>query len=131
MAGRGAQEFDSLEGLLGHKPKSGGGNFLKGWKKKPGHIDTWMHTKRLPMALWRHTFPVPVLSKDKDSGETVKHIYTKKFTCHETEEVLGHPWREKLSGERENMAQLLAAPHGDAPLERNFLHRALAKAGHR
>jgi PHD/YefM family antitoxin component YafN of YafNO toxin-antitoxin module len=39
-------------------------------------------------------------------------------------------WRQ-LSGERENMAQLLAAPRGDVPLDRNFLRRALAKEGRR
>lgn len=39
-------------------------------------------------------------------------------------------WRQ-LSGERENMAQLLVAPQGDAPLDRIFLHRALGKSGRR
>lgn len=39
-------------------------------------------------------------------------------------------WRQ-LSGERENMAQLLAAPHGEAPLDRNFLRHARDKAGRR
>lgn len=33
-------------------------------------------------------------------------------------------WRQ-LSGERENMAQLLAAPSGDAPLDRTLLRQAL------
>lgn len=39
-------------------------------------------------------------------------------------------WRQ-LSGERENMAQLLAAPHGEAPLDRSFLRHARGKAGPR
>ena len=34
-------------------------------------------------------------------------------------------WRQ-LSGERENMAQLLAAPTGDIALDRAYLRRALA-----
>ncbi|HEV2598497.1 type II toxin-antitoxin system Phd/YefM family antitoxin [Sphingopyxis sp.] len=37
-------------------------------------------------------------------------------------------WRQ-LSGERENMAQLLAAAPGDAPLDRTCLHRARDRAG--
>ncbi len=103
--GRGAQEFDDLSGWLKHKPRSGGGNMLKGWKKKPGHIDTWMHTKRLPMAVYRHPFPVPTIVKDKTTGNPVKNIFSKKFTCHETEDVLGHPWRDKTTGEREQPPQ--------------------------
>jgi hypothetical protein len=99
---RGAQEFDSLDGWLGHKPRSGGGNFVKGWKKKPGYFNSWMHVKRLPLAIFRHSFPTPTLVKDKENnGEQVKHIFTKKFTCHETQEVLSHPWRDKTTGERE------------------------------
>lgn len=36
-------------------------------------------------------------------------------------------WRQ-LSGERENMTQLLAAPPGDAPLDRACLYRARDRA---
>ncbi len=39
-------------------------------------------------------------------------------------------WRQ-LSGERENMAQLLAAPPGDAPLDRTLLRQALDGSGRR
>lgn len=37
-------------------------------------------------------------------------------------------WRQ-LSGERETMAQLLAAAPGDTPLDRSHLRRALAGTG--
>lgn len=37
-------------------------------------------------------------------------------------------WRQ-LSGERETMAQLLAAPPGDMPFDRSHLLRALAGTG--
>lgn len=37
-------------------------------------------------------------------------------------------WR-KLSGERENMAQLLAAPPGDIALDRTLLQKALGVRG--
>lgn len=103
--GRGSQDFDTMDSWLGHKPRSGNSNMLKGWKKKPGKIETWMHVKRLPMALWQHPFPMPTMVKDKTSGEQVKNIFSKKFTCHETEEVLGHPWRDKTTGEREEAPQ--------------------------
>jgi len=39
-------------------------------------------------------------------------------------------WRQ-LSGERENMAQMLAAPPGDAPLDRMLLRPALGGSGSR
>jgi PHD/YefM family antitoxin component YafN of YafNO toxin-antitoxin module len=39
-------------------------------------------------------------------------------------------WR-KLSGERENMAQLLAAAPGDEPLDRVHLRQALGGSGRR
>lgn len=37
-------------------------------------------------------------------------------------------WRQ-LSGERENMAQLLAAPADDGALDRSFLQKALGARG--
>lgn len=109
--GRGATEFDSLEGWLGHKARGGsGGKFLSKWKTaggvpdvplSTGHCDTWMHTARLPMAIWRHGFPMFVVVEDKDTKDKVKHVYSKKFVCHEDESVLEHPWRDKETGERE------------------------------
>jgi len=101
--GRGATEFDSLEGWLGHKTRGGsGGKFLSKWKEN-GHCDTWLHTKRLPLAIWRHAFPMFVLVADKDDKENkIKHVFSKKFTCHEDESVLEHPWRDKDTGLREN-----------------------------
>ena len=39
-------------------------------------------------------------------------------------------WRQ-LSGERENMAQLLAAPPGGAPLDRALLRHALSRSRQR
>lgn len=98
---RGSTEAESLESWLTHKPRGGGSSkFLKGWKED-GHCDTWMHTARLPLAVWRHPFPMYVMVKDKQTNEEVKHVFGKKFTCHENESVLEHPWRDKNTGLRE------------------------------
>lgn len=98
---RGAQEFGSMDEFLKHKTKGGGGKFLSGWKKKPGYFNAWMHVARLPMALWRHPFPIYKITKNKTSGEEEKHVYSQEFTCHENEDVLTHPWRDKVTKELE------------------------------
>lgn len=100
---RGSTEFDSLEGWLGHKSRGGGGGkFFSKWKEK-GSAQVWLHTQRLPLAIWRHPFPMYVVVKDKDDKDIeVKHVFSKKFVCHEDESVLTHPWRDKNTGEREH-----------------------------
>jgi hypothetical protein len=106
--GRGATEFNSLEGWLGHKGRSGGGGkYLSKWKEK-GTCDVWLHTKRLPLAIWRHQFPTYVVVDDKESKEKVKHVFSKKYVCHEDESVLEHPWRDKVTEEREKPPQRCA-----------------------
>jgi hypothetical protein len=89
MALRGVTKHSSMNDWL-KSPAPGrggsGGKFLSGWKMKPGHVDTWQHAKCLPMTVWRH--PMPMFVPVKKEGVEVVHVWTKKFTCHETEDVL-------------------------------------------
>lgn len=97
-----------MEGWLGHKGRSGGGGkYLSKWKED-GSVDVWLHTKRLPLVIWRHPVPTYVVVDDKDKDEKVKHVFSKKYVCHEDEAVLEHPWRDKVTGEREKPPQRCA-----------------------
>lgn len=88
--GRGVTRHGSFNDWLRSKPPGqGGGGRRLGWKdfkKGTGQVDTWMHTKTLPMTAWRHGFPIyHVVEKD---GTKLKHVYGRQHTCHETEDVL-------------------------------------------
>lgn len=94
---RGVTKHSSLKGWLGSKAPGSGGSqssYLTGWKKKPGYVDTFMHSKTLPMSVWRHGIPIFVIVKDKDTKEEIIHVWNRKHTCHETEEILeAQYWR--------------------------------------
>lgn len=73
----------------------GGGKNLKGWKDVKtgkGEIDVFIHTKTLPMTVWRHPFPTLITIEDKKTKKKVVHVWSRNYTCHETESVLDHPW---------------------------------------
>lgn len=100
---RGATEYDSMDAWLKSSPGKGssGGKIAK-WKED-GQLDVWLHTKRLPMTIWRHSFPTTVVMEDKETKEKVAHIWSKKYTCHESEDVLDAMWfRDRDTGERKN-----------------------------
>ncbi len=71
---------------------------LSGWKdtkKGKGQVDTWLHTKCLPLTVWRHPFPMIIVVEDKKTRTKVAHVWSRNQTCHETEDVLGKMyWRE-------------------------------------
>lgn len=96
--GRGVTKHSSMRDWLKSPPpgKGGGaGQFLKGWKKKPGYIDAWIHAKTLPMTVWQHPVPTLTVIDDKDTKEKITRVFPKRYTCHETEEVLDALyWRE-------------------------------------
>ena len=101
MAQRGVTKHSSMKEWLKSKAPGaggGGGKFL-GWKKD-GQVDTFLHTKCLPMAVWRHPFAtlVPI---EKDGQKTV-HVWTKKYTCHETEDVLESMYFREEKGNPES-----------------------------
>lgn len=71
---------------------------MSGWKggaAGKGEIDTWLHTKCLPLTVWRHPFPMIVVIEDKQTKAKVAHVWSRNHTCHETESVLETMyWRE-------------------------------------
>lgn len=80
----------------------GGGRFLSGWKDQrtgKGEVHTWMHTKCLPMTVWRHSFPMLIVVKDKKTGTEVTHVWGRNQTCHETEDVLDKLWWRTTKGD--------------------------------
>jgi hypothetical protein len=98
---RGVTKHRSMDDWLRSKPpgKTGGGKFLTGWKDfkaGTGTLDTWLHTQTLPMTVWRHSFPMLIIVKDKKTGADVTHVWGRGQTCHETEDVLDKLyWREE------------------------------------
>lgn len=99
---RGVVKFRTMNEFGRHR-SGGGGSMLKGWKKTPGWIETWMHTQWLPMAVYRHQIPQVVIVKDRDTRDPVKRVFSKSFVCHETESVLeGQYFRDRDTGERKH-----------------------------
>lgn len=100
MKQRGVSKHRSMQDWLRSKAPGaggGGGKFLSGKWKEKGEVDTFLHTKCLPMAVWQHPFATLVPVK-KDGAETV-HVWTKKYTCHETEDVLEQMYFREEKGE--------------------------------
>lgn len=62
-----ATEFETVDAFLGHRgTERSGGKYLTGWKEK-GWLEFWLHTKQLPIGLWRHKFPRKFVKEDGDS----------------------------------------------------------------
>jgi hypothetical protein len=82
-------EFNSVDDFLGHSTESGGrgGKFMKSWKKQ-GSVRVWLHTRRLPTAVWRHQIPQLTVFEDKKTRETVKAFWGRDCNCWEDETYL-------------------------------------------
>lgn len=94
-------EFDSFDDFMGHRGANvGGGRRLKGWKEK-GKLDAWLHTKRLPVGVWRHSFPKIIITEDKESHDPVTLIFPVSLVCHEDESVLREMYKRTPDDERE------------------------------
>jgi hypothetical protein len=97
----GAHEMDSMDEFLNHKSTDRGGSFLGNWKKD-GKIVVWMHRKQMPVAVWQHKLPKIVVREEGDDDESVTHVWTGEYVCHEDEAVLKKQYkRDRESGERE------------------------------
>ena len=94
-----AREMNSLDDFLDHRSSDrSGGQFLSKWKKDK-RVDVWLHTKRLPIALWRHGLPrVAVIEKD---GQPERHVWGGNYVCWEDEKVLKAQYRRDENGQRE------------------------------
>lgn len=95
-----AHEFDDLNEFLQHRTNDRSGGYLSKWKKKdPPQVDVWLHTRRKPVAVWRHQFP-RIVSREKD-GETEVHVWSDNLVCHEDEATLKKQnHRNRETGER-------------------------------
>lgn len=112
MPRRGATQFKSMKSFAGHRA-GGRSKFISKWKENgnsagkkgcTGSLETWMHRKTLPLATYRHSFPIPTMVKDKDDkSKQVKRIFSKTFVCHETEATLeGQYFRDRDTGARKH-----------------------------
>lgn len=92
-------EFNSFDEWAGHRGSDRRqSNYLSGWKKK-GHLNAWLHTKRLPVGVWRHNFPIKI-TKENDDGETEVMIFGRSFVCHENEVTLKKQYDRDNDGNR-------------------------------
>lgn len=89
-----AKELDNLDAFLAHKTGAGaGGKFLKDWKKIPGYIDTFLHTRRLPIVVWSHNFPKVFIKTVRETGVVTRKVFSTGWNCWEDEEVLKDQYR--------------------------------------
>jgi hypothetical protein len=81
-----------IDDFLQHRTSERGA-YLSKWKED-GKVNTWMHTERLPMAVWRHGgIPKVVVLEDKKTGESVRHVWSGDWVCHEDESVLKNQYK--------------------------------------
>lgn len=105
-----AQEMGSLEEFLNHSGTDKSGGMLGNWKAKDTHkVQTVMHTKCLPYALWRHGgIPRIVVLEDEETGDPKPVLWAGNWNCHEDEKkVLKKQFfRDKVTGKREAPPQV-------------------------
>lgn len=91
-------EFDTMDDWLRHRgTERGGSGKLANWKDD-GRITVWLHTKRLPVAVWQHNFP-KLVTLEKN-GETEKHYWGEGYNCPEPEDVLRRQYKTNEDGSR-------------------------------
>jgi hypothetical protein len=77
----------------------GGTKYLSKWKKKRTVL-TWMHTKLLPQAVWRHPFPRINTWVDKVTQKPRRAIFGHQYVSHERFDVLDAQYFRDDEGER-------------------------------
>jgi hypothetical protein len=98
----GVREFD-VEGFLKHEVR-GRSEFVGGdWKKDPGYIDIWLHRDRPFGMVIQHGVPRIDTRDDRETGRSVRTIFTGNYKCLEEEDVFADQYfRDKKTGERKN-----------------------------
>lgn len=95
-------EEGSLEGFLTHNPNDRFSKFVGNWKKAdPPQLDVFLHTKMLPVPVWRHPMYKVLVIEDKATKEPVMRVWGDNLVCAEHEVVLKAQWRRKPDGTRE------------------------------
>lgn len=93
-----------LETFLGHKSQAaGGGQFLRGWKKRtPPAINTFLHMKAPIIALWQHNIPKLQEVTDKEGTKRIE-VWGGNWNCIEDEDILSTQYhRDRDTGDREH-----------------------------
>lgn len=91
----------ALDDFLGHETKTGGGQFLRGWRKRsPAKVDVFLHRKSNIVALWQHNIP-RVYEKKLEDKSIQRRVFGGSWNCLESEDVLKKQYRrERDTGER-------------------------------
>jgi len=76
--------------FMNHSTGARKNTFLKDWKKTPGYLDAFLHTRRMPIVVHQHKFP-RVNVKERD-GKIERKVWMADLNCWESEEVLGQQY---------------------------------------
>lgn len=99
-------EFKTVDDFLNYRGSEGGGGGArrtKSWKKDPGHINLWLHTKQVPCSVWIHPFVEVVVRTNKDDPRDVKkNVWSREHVCWEDESVLKKQRFRGPDGKREH-----------------------------
>jgi hypothetical protein len=95
-----AHETESLQGFIEHRSTDRSGGFLGNWKSRAGSkVNVFLHTKILPISLWRHGLP-KFFVKEDDDGEALVRVFSDNLNCWEEERVLKRQYKYD-NGKRE------------------------------
>ena len=88
-----------VDDFLNHSTRSGGGAYLAGWKDD-GKIQIWLPTQGFHAPAWVH--PVPHVVEKEDDGDKKLAVWSQRWICHESEEILKRQnFFDKSNGDRE------------------------------
>lgn len=91
-----------LDDFLDHRTGGGGGSFLGNWRKDPGKVKVWLHTKARIFPMWGHGWAIVKEIEDRESGEKSMGVFGMRFNCHERELILRKQhFRDRKTDERE------------------------------
>ena len=93
--------ISSLDDFLSHRTGGGGSSYMKSWKKRvPPQIDIWLHTKRLPVSIPQHNFPIIREMEDRDTGAKKFNVWSNSYNCHEAEATVKDQYKYNDDGTR-------------------------------
>src|ERR1700690_3174916 len=92
---------ESLDDFLSYSNRGTQTNYLSKWKED-GSVVVWLHKQLAPKRLWRHALKRIVTLKDKQTQEEKVSIWSDKYVCLESEDLLKDQNRfVRLPGQRQ------------------------------
>ena len=92
---------ESLDDFLSYSNRGTQTNYLSKWKED-GSVVVWLHKQLAPKRLWRHALKRIVTLKDKQTQEEKVSIWSDKYVCLESEDLLKDQNRfVRLTGQRQ------------------------------